>query len=291
VLWIAGGNFLETMPEPERVEQALARVPCRLHQDLVVNSAMLVPPPAGDFVLLLPAMTRYEQPGGGTITSTERRIRFSPEIAGPRVGEARAEWEIFQRIVRAALPTERARALDFADAAAIRAEMERAMPLYRGIAGLEKEGDAVQYGGPLLCAGGHCAGMPDGRARFTALALPAHEAPSVEGNLFYLATRRGKQFNSMVWARRDPLTGAERDELLIAAEDAARLHLREGDAVRLRSTTANPGGELRLRCRIAPVAPGTLQAFWPEANVLVPSRLDPASHEPDYNAWVTIEKA
>lgn len=291
VLWIAGGNFLETMPEPVRVEAALARVPCRLHQDLVVNSAMLVPPPEGGFVLLLPAATRYEQSGGGTITSTERRIRFSPEIRGPRIGEARAEWEIFQRIARAALPAELAAALDFRDAAAIRAEMDRAMPLYAGIAGLAREGDAVQYGGPLLCAGGVCAGMPGGRARFTPLVPPQLEAPVRGENVFYLATRRGKQFNSMVWARRDPLTGAARDELLISAHDAARLGLRAGDAVTVRSVAANPGGALRLRCRIAPVAAGTLQAFWPEANPLIPSRLDPASHEPDYNAWVVVEKA
>jgi molybdopterin-dependent oxidoreductase alpha subunit len=292
VLWIAGGNFLETMPEPARVEMALARVPCRLHQDLVVNSAMLVPPRLGDgFVLLLPAATRYEQSGGGTITSTERRIRYSPEIPGPRIGEARAEWEIFQRIARAALPAGLAAALDFPDAAAIRIEMERAMPLYAGIAGLAREGDAVQYGGPLLCAGGVCAGMPGGRARFTALEPPPLEAPQRGENVFYLATRRGKQFNSMVWARRDPLTGAARDELLISAHDAARLGLRAGDAVTVRSVAANPGGAIRLRCRIAPVAAGTLQAFWPEANALISSRLDPASHEPDYNAWVVVEKA
>ena len=37
-------------------------------------------------MLLLPAKTRYEQEGGGTETTTERRIIFSPEI--PRqVGE------------------------------------------------------------------------------------------------------------------------------------------------------------------------------------------------------------
>ena len=46
-------------------------------------------------VMLLPAKTRYEQDDGGTETTTERRIAFSPEI--PRqVGEARAEWKILR---------------------------------------------------------------------------------------------------------------------------------------------------------------------------------------------------
>jgi len=42
--------------------------------------------------VVVPAATRYEIPGGVTQTSTERRIMFSPEIPGHRVGEARSEW-------------------------------------------------------------------------------------------------------------------------------------------------------------------------------------------------------
>src|SRR5207244_7327900 len=91
VLYLAGGNFLETLPQPEYVRAALARVPLRIHQDLVVTSQMLVDPE--ETVLLFPAQTRYEQRGGGTETSTERRVYFSPEIPGRRIGESRSEWE------------------------------------------------------------------------------------------------------------------------------------------------------------------------------------------------------
>ena len=61
--------------------------------DIVLSSQMLAEP--GEVVVLLPAATRYEIPGGVTETSTERRIMFSPEIEGPRIGEARPEWEVF----------------------------------------------------------------------------------------------------------------------------------------------------------------------------------------------------
>src|SRR5665647_2467065 len=77
VLWMSGGNFLEALPDPVRVEQSFGRVPLRVHQDIVLSSQMLVP---GDDVILLPVRTRYEQEGGGTETTTERRIVFSPEI-------------------------------------------------------------------------------------------------------------------------------------------------------------------------------------------------------------------
>jgi len=42
--------------------------------------------------------------------------------------------------------------------------------------------------------------------------------------------------------------------------------------------------------KLAPVKPGTLQAYWPEANVLIGRRTDPLSGEPDYNTEVEIEK-
>lgn len=301
VFYIAGGNFVETMPEPERMRRALERVPCRAHQDLFLNSAMLVDPgsprnsSAGGslegIVLLLPGQTRYQQAGGGTITNTERRIRFSPQVRGPRVGEAMSEWEIFMRAGEAALGPEKSHLVHFPGAQAIRAEIERAMPLYRGIAGLRAEGEAVQYGGQLLCSGGVCANLPAGRAVFAPLVPPRFEqevASDSRGARFYLATRRGKQFNSMVFEGRDSLTGSRRrDAIFIAAEDAVSLGLADGAAVRLRSAA----GEMRGVCRIARVKPGTLQAYWPEANVLISPRLDPASKEPDYNAWVYLEKA
>ena len=77
VLWMSGGNFLDVLPDPPAVRAALEAVPLRVHQDVVVTSQMLVD---GDDVILLPVATRYEQEGGGTETTTERRVIFSPEI-------------------------------------------------------------------------------------------------------------------------------------------------------------------------------------------------------------------
>ena len=100
-----------------------------------------------------PACTRYEQPGGGTETTTERRILFSPEIPGPRIGEARSEWEIFADLGRRVRP-DRAHLLEFADADAVRDEIAGVVPTYEGVEQLQKLGDAVQWGGTRLCADG-----------------------------------------------------------------------------------------------------------------------------------------
>ncbi len=286
-LYAIGGNFLETLPQPHEIAQGLARIPLRIHTDLVLTSQMLVDP--ADTVFVLPARTRYEQEGGGTETSTERRVIFSPEIPGHEIGEARSEWRMLLEFARAVKPEEAAR-IAFADARAIRAEIERVVPFYRGIAALARQGDQFQWGGPMLCAGRRFP-TADGKARFQPVAPPERRAGLLpggaagRGNVFVLATRRGKQFNSMVQVERDSLTGAERDHVFIAPLDAKRLGLRTNEKVLVKSAV----GELRGRAFVADVAPGTLQAHWPEANALVPSGVfDPDGGVPDYNAEVEL---
>ncbi|MGH9368924.1 MAG: molybdopterin dinucleotide binding domain-containing protein, partial [Thermoanaerobaculia bacterium] len=279
VFWIVGGNFLETVPDAARSRRALERPALRVHQDIVVSSACLVPP--SEAVLLLPAATRYETPGGVTETSTERRIIFSPEIAGRRIGRARPEWEVLLEAAARARPG-LAGKICCASTPDLRREMARAIPLYAGIERLEKAGDQIQWGGPRLYADGRFA-TPDGKARFAAVALP--ERPARAG-LFAVSTRRGKQFNSMVQRQVDPLTGAAREDVLISPDDAATLGLGEGTPVRL----VSENGEFRGRAKLAPIKSGNLEVHWPEAMSLLSTAADEESGEPDYNALVRIEK-
>ena len=279
VLWSSGGNFLEVLPEPDSVRGALERVPLRVHQDVVVASPMLVD---GDDVLLLPVATRYEQEGGGTETTTERRIVFSPEI--PRqVGEARSEWRLFAEVAARTRP-DLAIAFAWPTNQDLRAEIARVVPSYAGIEALATTGDQVQWGGRHLCGGGRFP-VPSGRARFTAL-VPS--APVLPSGAFLVATRRGKQFNSMVHAEVDPLTGAARDAVYIDSADAAAIGAADGDRVRLTSAV----GSLVGRLKVVRLPARTLQVHWPEGNALIaggPAHLEPRSKVPDYNAVVTVE--
>ncbi|HEY7350165.1 MAG TPA: FdhF/YdeP family oxidoreductase [Ktedonobacterales bacterium] len=279
-LYCSGGNFLEVLPEPEYVREALEKLPLRVHQDIYVTSQMLVDP--ADTVVLLPAQTRYENPGGGTETTTERRIIFSPQIPGPQVGEARCEWEIFQELAARVYPEKRDKII-FPNAQAIRDEIALVMPNYAGIETLRKAGDQVQYGGRYLYKGGQFK-TPDGKGHFFALKPPEVALP--EGH-FILSTRRGKQFNSLIHAKKDTMTGARRDALLLSAEDAAALHVSEGDQVLVKSDN---GQSMQCRIHIDAIKPRNVQAFWPECNVLIRRRVcDVAAGVPDYNAIVEIE--
>ena len=279
VLFSVGGNFLEVMPDPTFVRAAMGRVPLRVHMDIVASSQMLIDP--ADTVVLLPAATRYETPGGVTETSTERRIIFSPEIPGRRIGEARPEWVVFSDLARRVRPE--LGGLDWRDTRDLRHEIAAVVPIYDGIQNLEGAGDQIQYGGPMLCEGWNFP-THDGKAHFSVVKLPQRSAPD---GAYVVATRRGKQFNSMVQRKKDPLTGVKRDAILMNESDALSEDLKDGDEIVL----VSDHGRLPGRVSFARLAPGNLQVHWPEAQVLIDREVrSPEAGIPDYNAVVRIEK-
>ncbi|BBH22827.1 formate dehydrogenase [Paenibacillus baekrokdamisoli] len=281
LFYTSGGNFLETMPEPEFVRSCLESVDIRVHQDIVLNTSTLVD--ARETVLVLPAMTRYEQPGGGTSTSTERMVYFSPEIEGPRIPEARPECQIYGDLAARVYPKHK-ELVTFKDAHALRKEMAAAAPNYEGVQHLRNKGDVFQWGGAWLCEDGICP-TPDGRGNLIAVELPELRKP--EGH-FYVTTRRGKQFNSMIYSDTDPFNAADRFDVLLCLEDAKKLNIAQDDAV----VAYNQYGTFHGRAKLVDIASGNLELYWPEGNVLLPKGVyEPHAGIPEYNAAAILEKA
>ncbi|MCJ7672198.1 MAG: formate dehydrogenase, partial [Acidimicrobiia bacterium] len=149
------------------------------------------------------------------------------------------------------------------------------------VEGLQRTGDAVQWGGPHLAPDGRFP-TPDGRARFTAV---SSRDPAVPDGRFRLSTRRGRQFNTMVFAERDPITGAGRDAVFLADVDARRLGVDDGASVRV----VSDHGEMTGRVHVAAIAPGNVQVLFPEGNVLLAmGHSEDPSGIPDYTALVEI---
>jgi molybdopterin-dependent oxidoreductase alpha subunit len=258
VLFAIGGNFREAMPDPKGIDEAMAKIPLRVHMDIVLSSQMFTDP--ADTVILLPAMTRYEIPGGVTETSTERRIIFSPEIPGPRIGEARPEWQVLYDLAAKVRP-DRAEKIRFSSTQAMRSEIAEVVSFYKGIETLQQKGDSVQYGGSMLCKDWNFP-TADGKAHFYVSSLPNL---ITNENEFMVVTRRGKQFNSIVHQDRDPMNNLLRDAVLMNKDDVKRLGLKEGEKVVLE----NAFGKYIGKVVIAPIAVRTLQVHYPESNVLV----------------------
>ena len=250
VLYSSGGNFLEVLPGPRRVHDALRRVPLRVHQDIVVSSQMLVEP--GEVVVLLPAATRYEQRDGGTETTTERRIAFSPEIPGHQVGEARSEWEIFLDVAKRFDP-DRAHLVQFDSGQAIRARSCGSCRRTRA------SSNSTAPVTPCSGAGRDCARTATSRrptARRTSSRSNRSIARVPDGQ-FLLRTRRGS--SSTRWSTNRRIRSPERD--------AMRCSWRRPTPPRsvCARVTMSSSGRMSARCRhecTSPrSAPGTCRFF------------------------------
>ncbi len=276
-----GGKLLETLPQPDYVRQAIEEVPVRVFQDVVIEPQMLFEP--DDVNVILPAKTRYEMEGGVTETSTERRVIYSPEIEGPRIGEARADWKIFRDIARRVRPDE-VDSIDFDDTHEIRKDISSTIEAYRPIRHLSEKGDQFQWGGERLY-GGYYFNTEDEKARFVRTELPEKKQPD---GTYYVTTRRGSQFNSNIWEKHDKLTGADRDDVFMSEEDAEAEGLRDGDPVLLRSDHGEFEGKIRITSRMKS---NNLQVHWPEGEALIETgNTDPESGIPEYDAFCELIK-
>ncbi|QGQ46066.1 FdhF/YdeP family oxidoreductase [Metabacillus sediminilitoris] len=281
--YLSGGNFLETMPDPEFVEKALSELEIRVHQDIILNTSTLVD--AKEAVIVLPAKTRYEQEGGGTSTSTERMVYFSPEIKGNKneIKEARSEWRIYIDLAKRVKP-DKAHLVDFKTGQEIRNEIAIANRDYDGIQHLKDQGDVFQWGGAWLCEEGICP-TPDGKGNLVAVDIP--DLGKKEGQ-FIVTSRRGKQFNSMVYKETDPFNNAERYDVLMNADDAGTLSITEGEGI----VVYNGFGVFQGRAKFVDIAKGNLEVHFPEGNFLLPrGRYEKYAGIPDYNITVSVEKA
>ena len=235
-------------------------------------------------MLLLPVATRYEQEGGGTETTTERRIIFSPEI--PRqVGEARSEWRLFADVAARVQP-ELADAFRWATNQALRAEIARGRAGLRGHRGRWPPPATRCSGAAATSAPAATSRLPDGRGRFTALVPDAPRAPRRR-------VHRGHPAGQAV-----QLDGARRRRSAHGSRPRRRVHRRrptlgpsalpDGAPVRLTSDAGSFDGRLK----VVRLPARSLQVHWPEGNVLISGgagHREPRSKVPDYNAVVTVE--
>lgn len=111
VLWVAATNPAVSMPDIRRTQEALKLSPFTICQDAYYPTET-----ATYAHVLLPAAQWGEKTG--TMTNSERVVTLCPQFK-PRVGESRADWEIFAEVGRRMGFEEQ---FDFADSASVHRE-------------------------------------------------------------------------------------------------------------------------------------------------------------------------
>ncbi len=277
VLWSSGGNFLDVLPAPDVTATAFGARRC------ASTRTSSYAPDARRSRRGRRAAARGDalRTGGrGNVDHDGAPGRVQPRDPGPRVGEARSEWQIFADIARRVHPE---RAALFGCESARRdpgRDRARRTRVRRASRTCTTTGDAIQVGGERLCEGGVFP-TPGGRAQFAVVVPEVHDIPdghsccrpgAVSSSTPWCGTRRSADGRG---ARRAvPRTSRCRRVRRARRRGGARTFAVRRDA-RPCAPRADPA---RQR---AGVLPGG-------ESLLAPARREPISGVPDYNAVVEV---
>jgi molybdopterin-dependent oxidoreductase alpha subunit len=275
VALLLGGNLFSATPDRAWTRTALQRIGTTIYVSTKLNESHVHG--RGRTHLVLPALARDEEHQCTTQESMFNFVRLSDGGAPAASAEMRSEVEILAALATAVVPAGPVDLGSFTDHAAIRAAIAKVVPGYEAMGDVDRTRKEFQVGGrthhEALFA------TPDGRARMRVTPLPAY-APGVDE--FRLMTLRSEgQFNTVVYEDEDLYRGNERrDVVMMNADDARRLGLARDSRVRVENAT----GTMDAIVRLAPLPPGNLAMYYPEANVLIPREIDPRSATPVFKS-------
>ncbi len=271
-----GGNLYGATPDARFAESALSKLDLLVYLNTTLNTGHARG--RGRETLILPVLARDEEPQKTTQESMFNYVRLSdggrPRHPGPR-SEVAVIAAVAQRVLGEGGPVDW-RAMERHES--IRQMIADVVPGFENIRDIDRTREEFQIGGRTL----HMPRFPtaSGRARFT-----VHPIPDLRCNgrrLRLMTVRSEGQFNTVVYEEEDIYRGqTRRDVILMNRADIDRLGL----AVDRRVTVRSEAGEMQgIVVREFDIRAGNALMYFPEANVLVPKRVDPKSRTPAYKS-------
>ncbi len=272
--FLLGGNLLASNPDRAWAEAALRRVPTTISVTTKLNEHHVHA--LGREMIVLPALARDEEGQATTQESMFNFVRLSEGGVPSVPGDMRSEVEIIASLAERILPPERFDWRAFRSHARLRQEIARIVPGFESMARIDR-GEEFQIGGRTFHEPRFA--TEDGKAHFVVTPLP--EPLVGDGELRLMTLRSEGQFNTVVYEEEDLYRGTtRRDVVMMAAEDAARLGVREGDAVRVEAN----GAAMDVVVSLLDIRPGNVAMYYPEANRLVPRMIDGKSKTPAFKS-------
>lgn len=279
---IMGGNLLEATPDRAFAREALGRVDFRMYLTTTLNRGHVEGMEAGE-VIVLPVTARDEEWEPTTQESMFNYVRMS-DGGIERFKTVRPEVSILADLAQRLLPDSPIDWGGFASHRTIREAIARSVPGMEALADIDVARREFHIAGRLLHEPRFR--TDSGKARFVVRRLPPPRAPG----LVLTTVRSEGQFNSIVYERIDSYRGnATRDTVMLHPDDIAAAGMREGDRANLVSDHGRMDG---VTLKAYDIARGSVMAYFPEANVLVGTAVDPRSRTPSFKATpVRIEPA
>jgi molybdopterin-dependent oxidoreductase alpha subunit len=279
---LLGGNLFASNPDRAWAAESLRNIPLTFSITTKLNEGHVHG--RGKTAIIVPVLARDEEAQATTQESMFNYVRLSDGGVPAMAGEFRSEVEVLASLAERILPPGRFDWRRLRSHAHLRAEIARVVPGFEAMRAIDATKQEFQIEGRTFHEPKFK--TPDGKAHFVVTPLPS-AAPS-DGAFRLMTIRSEGQFNTVVYDEEDVYRGnATRDVVMISAADAGRLGVREGDAVRVRSEA----GAMTARVSIAEIRARNLAMYYPEANALVPRRLDPRSKTPAFKSVeVRIER-
>jgi len=272
---LLGGNLFSATPDRRFAAAAMRRIGTTVFISTKLNESHVHG--RGRTLLVLPALARDEESQCTTQESMFNYVRVSDGGMPAASADMRSEVAILARLAALVLP---AGPVDFGaltDHAAIRAAIARVVPGYEAIAGIEHTRREFHVAGRTFHEPRFA--TSDGRARFHV--VPQASFAPGPGEFRLTTVRSEGQFNTVVYEEEDIYRGNERrDVVMMSGDDARRLGLARDARVRIENAT----GSFDAVVRLAPLPPGNLAMYYPEANVLIPRDIDARSGTPAFKS-------
>ncbi len=280
-----GGNLVRSLPDHDRLLPAWRQLPLTVQIETKLNKSCLV---HGDASYILPCLGRIEidrqngKPQAVSVEDSTACIHGSRGYAEPASAELRSEPWIVAALAKAVLPPNPKVDWDgwVADYSRIRDSIELTYPQI-----FEDFNKRMwQPGGfhrPLAACHREWK-TKTGKANFIVpdLVVPKSVAgdaqvSSPRNDIFQLTTFRSQgQFNTTVYSDRDRFRGVHgtRMVVFINENDVARLGLREGDIVSLKTAIGDDASRRvdGLIVHAYNIPEGCLGGYYPECNPLIP---------------------
>ena len=285
-----GGNFAVAMPDHEQAFPALQKLDLSVHVGTKLNRTHLL---VAKETWLFPCLGRTEldmqRTGRQSITVEDSMsmVHASSGKLRPASPHLLSEPAIVAGMARAALPDSKVNWEDLvADYDLIRDRIEQTIPGF------------TDYNQRIRTPGGFRMPLPptervwptpSGKAMFSVFEGVDENAKGVGESVLRLITLRSHdQYNTTIYAMDDRYRGVfgRRDILFMNEEDMTERGLEHGDRVDIETALSGHAQRLEDITVVAySIARGSVGAYYPEANVLVPlDYLDKESGTPSYKS-------
>lgn len=271
---IMGGNLFQANPQSGWARSAMDRIGFKLFLTTTINRGHIDGVDAGES-LILPVTARDEEWQPTTQESMFNFVRLS-DGGIDRLDNVRPEVTILADLATRLLPDSPIDWQAFKQHRTIREAIAKIVPGMEPLADIDVAKQEFHIANRLL----HTPAFQtaDRKAHFVTRPTPKpHDAP-----LILTTVRSEGQFNTIIYERTDSYRGnADRWTVMLSAEDIAEHGLSDGDTATLVSAQGRMEG---VTIKAFDLAKGSVMAYYPEANILTGTEIDPRSKTPSFKA-------